>query len=105
MTTWQTGMRQTPARLNDVVYRTELISFTSLTSFTVAINFGVTITGTLPQVFTEISSGANVTARWDSRAIGVTATGFSLFLFITDAANPAVTWASVPVIWRAYPTS
>lgn len=105
MTTWQTGMRMTPARLNDEVFRTELISFTALTQTTVPVNFGFTFTGTLPQVFTEITSGANVTARWGSRAISVTATGFVLFLFATDAANAAVTWASVPVIWRAFPTS
>ncbi|MFI7547200.1 hypothetical protein [Actinoplanes sp. NPDC049599] len=105
MTNWQTGMRLSPARLNDEAFGTEIVSFTSLTSTTIAVAFGKTFTGTLPQVFTEINSGAGSAARWGSRAINITATGFTLFLFVTDAASAAATWASVPVGWRAYPTS
>lgn len=73
----------------------ELISFTTQTSFTVAVTFDRTFPS-VPHVFTNITSGAGSTAGWGSRAISVTQTGFTLFVFGSSS-----TWASVPVDWFA----
>lgn len=81
---------------------TESVSFTTLSSFTQAVTFPVPYdTGVVPIVTTNISTGSGSTTRWASRAITVTNTGFTLFVFKTDAADAAVTWASVPVQWMA----
>lgn len=86
------------------IFATQSVSFTSQTSVSVAVSFGVTFQAP-PQVFTEIISGAGVTSRWGSRAISITTTGFTLFLFTMDAASSAATWSGVPVNWRAFPVS
>lgn len=101
-TLWQPGMRITAARANAVDYqsRVESISFTSLTSYTQAIVFDEAFPST-PVVHTEIVSGAGVTARWGSRAISRTPSGFTLFLFIMDTANSSATWTDIPVVWTA----
>lgn len=79
---------------------TELINFTTLTQTTVAVTFPVPFL-TIPKVFTEIQSGAGPTARWDSRAINVSTTGFTIFVYSNDIA--AATWVDVPVVWVAVP--
>ncbi|MFD5266760.1 hypothetical protein [Streptomyces sp. NPDC058335] len=102
-TLWQPGMLLTPDRLlaTDEQRGIVLVSFTSLTSFTQTVTFPEAFPAVPTGVDTEIQSGAGPTARWDTRAITVTSTGFTLFCYVTDAASAAATWASVPVFWRA----
>ncbi|MBC9719514.1 hypothetical protein H9Y04_44150 [Streptomyces sp. TRM66268-LWL] len=93
MTQWQPGMRITAERLQD----------TGIQSATLAVTFPKPYP-TAPIVQTEIVSGAGATARWGSRAININSTGFTLFLFITDAANTPATWTNIPVQWIATAT-
>lgn len=86
------------------IFGTALITFVSQTSFVQAISFGFTFDAP-PQVFTEIGSGAGAAARWDSRAINITTTGFDMFVYRTDASDPAVSWTNIGVHWRAFPTT
>lgn len=79
---------------------TALISFTSLTSFTLPVTFPTPFPGT-PAVTTTINSLSGNTARWGSRAGNVTASGFTLFLFTMETGAPSQTWANVPVSWIA----
>jgi hypothetical protein len=74
------------------------VSFTNKESFTVDITFPIAYS-TAPRVFTNIAAGAGSTARWGSRAIEVTTSGFSLFLFSGDA--DTVSWSAIPVHWTA----
>lgn len=78
----------------------ELVSFTSLTSTTIPITFATPFSGQ-PRMFTNIASGSGSTQRWDSRAINVTSSGFTLFLFQGDGSDPAQTWTNIPVHWMA----
>lgn len=73
------------------------VSFTALTSFTVAVVFPHVTNGT-PHVFTNIDDGSGPTAQWHSRAINITASGFTLFVFATAAS----TWSNIPVSWAAF---
>lgn len=82
---------------------TQLVSFVALSTFTVAVNFPVAFAN-VPTVTVNINSGAGVTARWGARAFNVTTTGFTLFVFEGDAADPAQTWTNVPVQWQAMST-
>jgi hypothetical protein len=74
------------------------VSFTTLNSTTVAVTFATPFTSP-PRVSTNINSGAGSTARWCSRAINITATGFDLFLFAADGATS--TWSTVQVLFEA----
>lgn len=79
------------------------VSFVALSSSTVAVVFPTAYpVGVVPNVMTNINSGAGATARWGSRAINVNNTGFTLFVYKCDAADPAQTWANVPVQWFAH---
>lgn len=79
------------------------VSFTSLTSTTIAVSFPIAYgAGVTPVVTTNIASGSGTTSRWGSRAITVTNTGFTLFLFRGDASDPAETWTNIPVQWFAH---
>lgn len=51
-----------------------------------------------PVVMVNFSSGAGPTAGWGSRAINVTATGFSIFIFGTSSSF------TVSMQWLAFPT-
>jgi hypothetical protein len=75
------------------------VSVTAATSATQVVNF----TGTFnapPVVTCNINSGNGLLARWGVRAINVTTTQFTIFLFRGDNTDPALT-LSVPVQWRA----
>ncbi|MFJ9657623.1 hypothetical protein ACIRPR_06595 [Streptomyces griseoflavus] len=102
-TLWQPGMRITAGRLRatDVQRGTVLVTFTSQTSWTQAVTFPEAFPTAPAGVVTQIASGAGPTARWGSRAISVTPTGFTLFCFVTDAASAAASWADIPVYWEA----
>lgn len=79
------------------------VSFVALSSFTQAVVFPEAYdAGVVPTVTTNIESGAGNTARWQSRAISVTNTGFTLFVFKGDAGDPAQTWSNIPVQWWAH---
>ncbi|MFD9603326.1 H-type lectin domain-containing protein [Streptomyces sp. NPDC059970] len=74
------------------------ISFTSQNAFTLAVTF-TTPFAAVPRVSTNINSGIGATARWCSRAINITATGFDLFLFAAD--GTASTWSTIQVLFEA----
>jgi hypothetical protein len=79
---------------------TSLISFTSMGTFTTPISFGFTFP-VAPVVITNISSSGGSAARWKSRAVAATTTGFTLFLYV-DPAGGSSTWTDVPVTWIAH---
>lgn len=81
----------------------ESISFgtpTAVASYTTAVVFPFAF-ATKPSVSVNIGSGASATARWQARAISISTTGFTLFLFKGDNADPNATWSNVPVNWTA----
>lgn len=79
------------------------VSFVALSQTTVAVTFPTPFAaGTTPNVVPNIASGAGVTARWQPRAINITNTGFTLFVYKGDAADPAQTWSNVAVGWTAH---
>lgn len=79
---------------------TVLVSFTALAQTTLAVPFPFPF-ASVPQVMTNIASGAGETARWGSRAISVNASQFTLFVFDGDNPTATETWADVPVQWIA----
>lgn len=78
---------------------TALITFTSMSSFSTGVNFGFTFPGE-PAVVTNIDSGTGAAARWESRGITATTTGFTMFVYQSQATSG--TWADVPVSWVAH---
>lgn len=74
---------------------TALVTHGAVASHTQVVAFPTAFTGT-PKVFVNIASGAGATANWHARAITITPTQFTLFVF-----GPAVAWANVPVDWIA----
>jgi hypothetical protein len=79
---------------------TTLVNFTMMDNFTTGVAFGFTFPG-IPTVVMNIDSGAGATGRWDARAISVTATGFTLFVF-SNASGSTSTWADIPVSYIAH---
>jgi hypothetical protein len=78
------------------------ITFAAAVSNVTPVVFPIPFTaGVIPFVTCNINSGSGTTARWVSRAISVSNTGFSIFSFRTDAADAAVAWAAIPVAWSA----
>lgn len=85
--------------ISDIHQAQELsITFAAATSYSQAVVFPVAFT-TAPNVHTNIASGAAATAQWNSRAISVTTTGFTLFLFTPAGATA---FAAIPVQWSAF---
>jgi hypothetical protein len=80
--------------------RTGSVSFTFVTqnAATAVVNFGFTFPA-IPKVVTNIDTGVGSTARWESRAITVTTTGFTMFVYQSQATNGS--WTDVPVNWIA----
>lgn len=78
---------------------TSLVNFSTLSSFTVAVSFSFTFPG-VPTVMTNIDVGSAATARWESRAITITTTGFTLFVYQSQAVSGS--WIDVPVSWIAH---
>lgn len=74
------------------------MSFSSVVSATTAVNFGFTFP-VAPVVTTNIDSGAGPTARWESRAINLTTTGFTMFVYQSQAISGS--WTDIPVNWLA----
>lgn len=75
------------------------VSFASADSNTSSVNFGFTFPG-IPTVMTNIHTGAGSAARWGSRAISTTTTGFSLLVFAPTAS--ASIWSGIEVTWIAH---
>lgn len=82
----------TPQKLGGI----ESLTFTTRTSFTKAVVFSTAFSAA-PGVHTNINSGSGPTSQWHSRAIDVTAAGFTLFVFSLQSAA----WTSEPVRWDA----
>lgn len=91
------------ARAQNMQSRQESISFAGLSSYTTRISYPAAFeTGAVPRVITNIASAAGNTARWQSRAYAIDNTGFTLFLFKGDSADPVQTWTNIPVQWWAH---
>lgn len=75
-----------------------LATFASAVSATFAITFDTPFR-TAPQVSTNIDSGSGSTARWGSRGINATTTGFTFFLFQNQAIASA--WTDIKCSWTA----
>ncbi|WP_326678505.1 hypothetical protein [Streptomyces sp. NBC_01237] len=101
-TLWQPGMRITDTRLNTRDYQAGqlVVSFTNLASYTLPVTFPEPFP-VAPIMNCEIAAGAGSTGRFEARPINVTATGWTLFVLITDAAEGPDTWVGVPVHWTA----
>ena len=78
---------------------TTTFTFVTLSSNTAAVNFGFTFPG-VPTVTTNIDFGTAATARWESRAITVTTTGFTMFVYSSQATTAS--WTDVPVSYIAH---
>lgn len=78
---------------------TASVSFTSQTSFTQTVTFPTAFAST-PVVMTNIHTGSGVAGHWSSRAISITPTGFSIFVY-SDTGASAATWSAIPVQWMA----
>lgn len=78
----------------------ESITFSSVVLFTKTVTFPITF-ATTPRVFTNINSTLGPTARWGSRAYGVTASGFTLFVFAGGDGLTVGSWSGIPVQWNA----
>lgn len=76
------------------------ISFTGLNSYTQAVTFPTPFT-TVPRVAMNLATGAGATARWSTRAISVTTTGFTLFAYYNTDTTTLFTWSGQPVDWIA----
>lgn len=77
---------------------TVAISFTSMSAATAVVNFGFTFPS-IPTVTTNIDTGIGATSRWESRAISATTTGFTMFVYQSNAVTG--TWADIPVSYTA----
>jgi hypothetical protein len=78
---------------------TTTFTFVTLSSSTALVNFGFTFPG-IPTVTTNIDFGSAPTARWESRAITVTTTGFTMFVYSSQATTAS--WTDVPVSYVAH---
>ncbi|MFG3174944.1 hypothetical protein ACGFZC_07675 [[Kitasatospora] papulosa] len=101
-TDWRAGMRITGLRLAAKDYQAGslIISFTNLSSYTQAVTFPTPFP--VPPIMNcEIAAGAGTTGRFEARPINVNATGWTLFILLTDTAEGPDTWTSIPVHWTA----
>lgn len=93
-----------PARAADISAinqaGTELVTFSTLDSYTVAVVFPVPFTSVPVMPAPNINTGAGSAGRWDARAINVTATGFTLWVF-SNATGATSSWSNIPVMWTA----
>jgi hypothetical protein len=78
---------------------TGVASFTTVATFTLAQVFPVAFSAAPMVLNPNIDNAAGVTAHWVARAIGITTTGFNIFLFTLDGIT--ATWSNVNVSWAA----
>lgn len=88
-----------PAPARALQVGTASVSFTTQTAFTQSVTFPTAFAAT-PVVMTNIHFGSGNAAHWSSRAINITSTGFSVFVY-ADTSAAAQTWSAVPVQWMA----
>lgn len=93
-----------PARAADIAAMqqagTELITFSTLDSFTTTVTFPTAFTATPVMPAPNINTGAGAAGRWDARAINITNTGFTLWVF-SNASGATSSWSNIPVQWLA----
>lgn len=77
----------------------ELVSFSSSDAETQAVSFGFTFPSN-PNVHVNINTGSGSAARWQSRAVNITTTGFDIFVFASSGGDTS-TWSDIPVAWTA----
>ncbi|MFC4335219.1 H-type lectin domain-containing protein [Salininema proteolyticum] len=77
----------------------ELISFSNKDNHTHAVDFPADFAGP-PVVTTNIDSGSGPTARWISRAINISPTGFTIFVFASTS-GASTSWSDIQVSWTA----
>ncbi|MFD9756083.1 hypothetical protein ACFWZZ_00760 [[Kitasatospora] papulosa] len=101
-TDWRAGMRITGLRLAAKDYQAGqlLVSFTNLASYTQAVTFPVPFP-VPPIMNVEIASGSGTTGRFEARPINMTATGWTLFILVTDTAEGPDTFSNIPIHWVA----
>jgi hypothetical protein len=78
-------------------YGSVLVSFGPLAGASIVVNYAKTYT-TPPLPKANIDTAPASTARWCTRCIARSTTGFTIFLFAADAV--ASTWVNVPVSWE-----
>jgi hypothetical protein len=93
-------MRLTPARLGERESGEVLVSFTGTSNTSHTVAFGEPFAAP-PRVWVEITSNLGTTAQFEARPINITATGFTLWVNVTDLARTAQTFTNVPVHWKA----
>jgi hypothetical protein len=86
----------TVAGLTAVQQGEQPVSVAAATSALVNITFQVGLFGTRPNVYVNIATAPGVSAGWNGRAINITTSGFSIFLF-----GPSTTFTNLPVQWTA----
>lgn len=100
MTYWNAGKTIDGPNMENFIQRgIELVSFTSLESYTKDIVFASPF-AVAPIMAANLAVAPSSTARWDVRAINVTTTGFTLFAY-SNAAGSSATWSNVAVHWIA----
>jgi hypothetical protein len=76
------------------------LSFSSLDQYSgTGVTFPVAFPAA-PRVSINIHSGVGATGRWNGRAINVTATGFTPFVY-SGADGATSTWSAVEIMWIA----
>lgn len=76
------------------------LSFSSLDQYSgTNVTFATAFPAT-PRVSININSGVGATGRWNGRAINVTATGFTPFVY-SGADGATSTWSAVEIQWIA----
>lgn len=73
----------------------ESITFVTQTTFTQVVTFARPFTST-PRVFTNITSGSGTTSGWSSRAIAISTTQFTMFVYGSSSS-----WTNIGVDWLA----
>lgn len=76
------------------------VSATAVATVSTAVSFGHTFP-LPPSVFTNVNLAGGTYARWQTRAINITTTGFSVYAFSSDGA--VGTFVGMPVNWIAIP--
>lgn len=77
----------------------QTVTFAATDVHTENVVFPVVFAGQ-PNVMVNIHSGAGAAARWDARAISVTPSQFTLFVF-SNASGSTNAWTDIQVMWTA----
>lgn len=101
--TMQTSIDTNTANITNLTNWTRVgtrsTSFTTQEAFTATVTFGFTFPA-VPFVGININDGSASTSRWDWKAISITTTQFTLFVY-SNASGATSTWSAIPVQWFA----